>query len=55
MSPIPACIKPPPPQLALLMNPTPDPPDEYDHMIIPKIYKSKLGFLTQTQNDNQSN
>ncbi|MBW0469149.1 hypothetical protein O181_008864 [Austropuccinia psidii MF-1] len=54
MSPSPARIKPPPTQLASLMNPTPDPPDEDDHMIIPEIYESEPGFLTQTQNSNQS-
>ncbi|MBW0462266.1 hypothetical protein O181_001981 [Austropuccinia psidii MF-1] len=37
------------------MNPAPDPPDSNNHMIIPEIYKSKPGFLTQTHNENQSN
>ncbi|MBW0528701.1 hypothetical protein O181_068416 [Austropuccinia psidii MF-1] len=52
MSPSPACKKPPPSHLASLMNPTPDPPNEDNHMIIPEIYKSEPGFLTQTQNNN---
>ncbi|MBW0499330.1 hypothetical protein O181_039045 [Austropuccinia psidii MF-1] len=55
MSPSPARSKPPPSQLASLMNPTPDPPDEDDHMIIPEIYESEPGFLTQPQHNNQSN
>ncbi|MBW0579885.1 hypothetical protein O181_119600 [Austropuccinia psidii MF-1] len=53
MSPSIACTKPPPSQLALLMNPTPETPEEDDHMIIPEVYKSKPGFLTQTQNETQ--
>ncbi|MBW0494384.1 hypothetical protein O181_034099 [Austropuccinia psidii MF-1] len=52
MSPSPACKKLPPLHLALLMNPTPNPPDKDYHMIIPEIYKSKPGFLTQTQSNN---
>ncbi|MBW0529293.1 hypothetical protein O181_069008 [Austropuccinia psidii MF-1] len=55
MSPSPACSKPASTQLELLMNPTPDPPDDDDHMIIPKIYKSKPGFLTQNRNEDHSN
>ncbi|MBW0589792.1 hypothetical protein O181_129507 [Austropuccinia psidii MF-1] len=51
MSPSPAHSKHPPTQLAVLMNPTPDPPDEANHMIIPEIYKSEPGFLTQSQHD----
>ncbi|MBW0546205.1 hypothetical protein O181_085920 [Austropuccinia psidii MF-1] len=53
MSPSPARSKPPPSQLALLMNPTPDPPNTDAHMIIPDIYESKPGLLTQTQYNNQ--
>ncbi|MBW0564646.1 hypothetical protein O181_104361 [Austropuccinia psidii MF-1] len=37
------------------MNPTPDPPDKDNHMIIPKIYERDPGCLTQTQNYNQLN
>ncbi|MBW0521937.1 hypothetical protein O181_061652 [Austropuccinia psidii MF-1] len=37
------------------MNPAPDPPDDNDHMIIPEIYESKPGFLTQAHNEDQSN
>ncbi|MBW0544876.1 hypothetical protein O181_084591 [Austropuccinia psidii MF-1] len=37
------------------MNPTPDPPDKDYHMIIPKIYESEPGFLTQTQSNNPLN
>ncbi|MBW0496568.1 hypothetical protein O181_036283 [Austropuccinia psidii MF-1] len=55
MSPSPARKKPPPSHPASLMNPTPDPPDEDDHMIIPEIYESEPGFLTQTQSNNPSN
>ncbi|MBW0535156.1 hypothetical protein O181_074871 [Austropuccinia psidii MF-1] len=29
------------------MNPAPDTPDKDDHMIIPEIYESEPGFLTQ--------
>ncbi|MBW0522000.1 hypothetical protein O181_061715 [Austropuccinia psidii MF-1] len=54
MIPSPAHTTPPPSQLAWLLNPTPNPPDKYDHIIIPKIYKNKPGFLIQTQNYNQS-
>ncbi|MBW0479974.1 hypothetical protein O181_019689 [Austropuccinia psidii MF-1] len=52
MSPSPDCKKPPPSHLESLKNPTPDPPNKNDHMIIPKIYKSKPSFLTQTQSNN---
>ncbi|MBW0461208.1 hypothetical protein O181_000923 [Austropuccinia psidii MF-1] len=55
MSPSPARSKPPPSQLALLMNPTPDPPDEDDHMIVPEIYEREPGFLTQSQYVDQLN
>ncbi|MBW0468339.1 hypothetical protein O181_008054 [Austropuccinia psidii MF-1] len=48
MSPSPACSKPPPPQLSLLMNTLPDPPEENDHMISPQIYKDKPGFSNST-------
>ncbi|MBW0488301.1 hypothetical protein O181_028016 [Austropuccinia psidii MF-1] len=53
MSPSPARSKPPPPQLSLLMNPLPDPPDENDHMFSPQIYEDEHGFLnsTHTQTD----
>ncbi|MBW0483346.1 hypothetical protein O181_023061 [Austropuccinia psidii MF-1] len=54
MSPSPARTKPPPSHLASLMNPTPDPPEENDHMIIPEVYQSEPGFLTQTQNEAHS-
>ncbi|MBW0468735.1 hypothetical protein O181_008450 [Austropuccinia psidii MF-1] len=37
MSPSPACSKPPPSQLASLMNPPPHPPDKDNHMIVPEI------------------
>ncbi|MBW0486189.1 hypothetical protein O181_025904 [Austropuccinia psidii MF-1] len=47
MSPSPARSKPPHTPLESLMNPAPDPPDDNDHMIIPEIYKSEPGFLTQ--------
>ncbi|MBW0492182.1 hypothetical protein O181_031897 [Austropuccinia psidii MF-1] len=47
MSPSPACSKPPPPRLSLLMNPLPDPPDKHNHMISPQIYKEKPGFFNQ--------
>ncbi|MBW0523295.1 hypothetical protein O181_063010 [Austropuccinia psidii MF-1] len=46
MSPSPACSKPPPPQLSLLMNRLPNPPDENDHMISPQIYKDEPGFFS---------
>ncbi|MBW0558739.1 hypothetical protein O181_098454 [Austropuccinia psidii MF-1] len=53
MSPSPARSKPPPPQLSLLMNPLPDPPDENNHMISPQIYEDEHGFFnsTHTQTD----
>ncbi|MBW0514497.1 hypothetical protein O181_054212 [Austropuccinia psidii MF-1] len=43
MSPIPACSKPPLPQLALLINPLPDPLDKNNHMIYPQFYEDKPG------------
>ncbi|MBW0506595.1 hypothetical protein O181_046310 [Austropuccinia psidii MF-1] len=55
MSPSPALSKPPPSHLALLMNPTPDTPKDDNHMIIPEIYESKPGFLTQSQHNSQPN
>ncbi|MBW0482641.1 hypothetical protein O181_022356 [Austropuccinia psidii MF-1] len=55
MSPSPARSKPPPTHLESLMNPAPDPPDDNDHMIIPEIYESEPGFLTQMHNEDQSN
>ncbi|MBW0490154.1 hypothetical protein O181_029869 [Austropuccinia psidii MF-1] len=55
MSPSPARSKPPPSQLASLMNPTPDPPDKDNNIIAPEIYKSKPGFLTQSQYVDQPN
>ncbi|MBW0529290.1 hypothetical protein O181_069005 [Austropuccinia psidii MF-1] len=55
MSPSTVHSKPPPSQLALLMNPTPDPPNKDDNMIAPEIYKSKPGFLTQSQYVSKSN
>ncbi|MBW0484981.1 hypothetical protein O181_024696 [Austropuccinia psidii MF-1] len=33
------------------MNPAPDPPDKDDHMIIPEIYESGPGFLTQARHE----
>ncbi|MBW0502315.1 hypothetical protein O181_042030 [Austropuccinia psidii MF-1] len=47
MSPSPARSKPAPPQLSLLMNPLPDPPDKNNHMISPQIYKDEPGFFNQ--------
>ncbi|MBW0483868.1 hypothetical protein O181_023583 [Austropuccinia psidii MF-1] len=47
MSPSPAHSKPPPPQLFLLMNPLPDPPDKNNHMISPQIYEERPGFFNQ--------
>ncbi|MBW0516527.1 hypothetical protein O181_056242 [Austropuccinia psidii MF-1] len=35
------------------MNPSPDPPNKDNHMIVQEIYKSKPGFLTQSQYANQ--
>ncbi|MBW0472931.1 hypothetical protein O181_012646 [Austropuccinia psidii MF-1] len=37
------------------MNPTPNPRDENNHMIIPEIYESKPGFLTQSQSTDHLN
>ncbi|MBW0463303.1 hypothetical protein O181_003018 [Austropuccinia psidii MF-1] len=53
MSPSPACSKPPPPQLSLLISPLPDPPDKNYHMISPQIYEDEHGFFdsTNTQAD----
>ncbi|MBW0514842.1 hypothetical protein O181_054557 [Austropuccinia psidii MF-1] len=55
MNPSPSRSKPPPSQLASLMNPSPDPPNEDGHMIVPEIYESEPGFLTQFQYNNQPN
>ncbi|MBW0548669.1 hypothetical protein O181_088384 [Austropuccinia psidii MF-1] len=49
MSPSPARSKPPPKQLESLMNLTPDPPDDDDHMIIPEIYESEPETLEKRE------